>query len=446
MRKISLGKDDKGILRMMLNDEFVFQYGPLDQGWWPDGLYTAPTDEALRYDLEVLKDLGCNMLRKHVKVEPRRLYYWCDKLGLLVWQDMPNGDRHIRGDDPDLDRSPESAEQFELELGRVIETLRNHPSIVIWVPFNEGWGQYDSARIVDLVKQIDPTRLVNHASGWTDRGVGDVMDIHRYPGPASPEPEPHRAIVLGEFGGLGLPMKGHLWKEEGAWGYRGYKTQEELTQAYLALMTRLRPLVGKGLSAAVYTQTSDCEIEVNGLMTYDRAVVKLDAKRLVEAHRRLSLPPPEVKTIIPTSRDQGQTWRFTTTEPEEGWQKADFDDSSWQEGEGGFGKEGTPGAVVRTEWNTSDIWIRRSFDLRDGQLVQANLDIHHDEDAKVYLNGRLVAELSGYTTDYMLLSLDAEARAALKPARNVLAVHCRQTGGGQYIDVGLSEVLEPPIQ
>jgi hypothetical protein len=446
MRKISLGKDEKGIVRMMLNDEFVFQYGPLDQGWWPDGLYTAATDDALRYDLEVLKELGCNMLRKHVKVEPRRLYYWCDKLGLLVWQDMPNGDRHVGRKGEDIERSPESAEQFELELRRVIDTLRNHPSIVMWVPFNEGWGQYDTVRIVDLVKEHDPSRLVNQASGWADRGVGDVMDIHRYPGPAAPEPEPNRAIVLGEFGGLGLPLKGHLWKEEGAWGYRGYKTQEELTQAYLALMTNLRPLVGKGLSAAVYTQTSDCEIEVNGLMTYDRDVVKMDTERLAEAHRRLSLPPPEVKTIVPTSRDQAQTWRFTTTEPEEGWQAADFDDSSWQEGEGGFGKEGTPGAVVRTKWETSDIWIRRTFDLQDGPSFQAQLEIHHDEDAEVYLNGRLVTELSDYTSDYTLLWLGKEARAALKSGRNVLAVHCRQTTGGQYIDVGLVEVLEPPIE
>jgi hypothetical protein len=211
-------------------------------------------------------------------------------------------------------------------------------------------------------------------------------------------------------------------------------------------MTNLRPLVAKGLSAAVYTQTSDCEIEVNGLMTYDRAVVKLDAKRLVEAHRRLSLPPPEVKTIVPTSRDQAQTWRFTTTEPKEGWQTADFDDSCWQEGEAGFGKKDTPGAVVRTEWTTPDIWIRRRFDLPHKPTAQVNLEIHHDEDAQVYVNGRLVAELSGYTRDYTLFSLDEEARAALKSGRNVLAVHCRQTGGGQYIDVGLVEVVEPPIE
>lgn len=444
MRKISLGKDENGIVRMKLNGEFLFQYGPLDQGWWPDGLYTAPTDVALRYDLEVLKEMGCNMLRKHVKVEPRRLYYWCDKLGLLVWQDMPNGDRHVGREAPDIVRTPESAAQYELELGRLIDTLGNHPSIIVWVPFNEGWGQFDTARIVDLVKSRDPTRLVINTSGWADRGVGDILDIHRYPGPAMPDPQPDRAIVLGEFGGLGLPLTGHLWKDEGSWGYRGYKTKEDLARAYMTLMFNLRPMVTKGLSAAVYTQTSDCEIEVNGLMTYDRAVVKFDVEKLAEAHRRLSLPPPEVKTLVPTSQDEGQSWKFTTTEPDEGWQAPDFDDSAWQEGEGGFGKEGTPGSVVRTEWKTSDIWIRRTFDLPDEPPVQPILKIHHDEDAAVYFNGRLVAEETGYTSDYVTIPLDREAAGALKYGRNVVAVHCRQTRGGQYIDVGLVDVIDPP--
>ncbi len=203
MRKIEVKKDKDGINRLWLNNKVLFQFGLLDQGWWPDGLYAAPTDAALRYDIETLKKLGCNMLRKHVKVEPDRLYYWCDKLGLMVWQDMPNGDRHIRGNQRDIERSEESAKQFELELTRVIEAYRNHPCIVMWVPFNEGWGQYDTARIVDLIRGIDPSRLVDNASGWADRGVGDVSDIHRYPGPAAPPTEEKRAGVLGEFGGLG---------------------------------------------------------------------------------------------------------------------------------------------------------------------------------------------------------------------------------------------------
>ena len=440
MRKIALGKDEDGITRIMLNGEFLFQYGPLDQGWWPDGLYTAPSDEALRYDLEVLKELGCNMLRKHVKVEPRRFYHWCDKLGLLVWQDMPNGDRHIRGKDADLDRSKESADQFELELQRVIDNLRNHPAIVVWVPFNEGWGQYDTGRIVDWIKNHDPSRLVNHASGWSDRGLGDINDIHRYPGPGCPEPEADRAIVLGEFGGLGLPLEGHTWQAEKNWGYRSYKTRDELSEAYLSLMQRLHPMIGEGLSAAVYTQTSDVEIEVNGLMTYDRAIVKMDAVRLAEAHRRLHGPPPVVSRVVPTSREQGQSWRYRTTEPDEGWQRPDDDDSAWQEGPGGFGTKSTPGAIVRTEWKSSDIWLRRCFTLEDVDLHEPCLLIHHDEDAEVYINGRLVAELTGHTTDYVAVYVGDKLAAALKAGKNVLAVHCRQTRGGQYIDVGISDV------
>lgn len=287
MRKISLGKDDEGKTRLFLNNKALFMIGPLDQGWWPDGLYTAPTDAALRYDLEVTKKLGMNMLRKHVKIEPRRFYYWCDRLGVLVWQDMPNGDAHIGKQAEDIKRSLESAQQFDLELERMIRTLSNHPCIVMWIPFNEGWGQYDTARIVDKIKQLDPTRLVDNASGWADRGVGDVHDIHSYPGPDAPPNEPDRAAVLGEFGGLGLPIKGHTWQDEKNWGYRSYENPEDLLNAYTELIDKLKGLVKDGLSAAVYTQTTDVEIEVNGLMTYDRAIIKMSPELLTEINKAL---------------------------------------------------------------------------------------------------------------------------------------------------------------
>jgi beta-galactosidase/beta-glucuronidase len=285
MRKISLGKDKDGHVRLFLNDTPLFQFGPLDQGWWPDGLYTAPTDAALRYDIEMLKDLGFNMMRKHVKVEPRRFYYWCDKLGFMVWQDMPSGDAYIRPQDPDFQRSEESAREFEQEFSAIIRALSNHPSIVMWVCFNEGWGQFDTPRIVEWVRAQDPTRLVNGASGWTDRGVGDVIDIHSYPGPAAPPNQPNRAAVLGEFGGLGLPVRGHTWQDEKNWGYRSFTTSEELTEAYIGLIDKLKPLILSGLSAAVYTQTTDVEIEVNGLMTYDRALVKMDKERVSQTNK-----------------------------------------------------------------------------------------------------------------------------------------------------------------
>ena len=280
MRKISLGKDAAGITRLLLNNAFVFQLGPLDQGFWPDGLYTAPTDEALRYDVEVMKQMGFNMVRKHVKVEPDRWYYWCDKLGLMVWQDMPNGKND----------TPAAQQQFEQELKSVILGLFNHPCIVMWVPFNEGWGQYDSERITTWLRELDPSRLINHASGWHDRGVSDVHDVHSYPDPKSPEPEPDRAAVLGEFGGLGFNVAGHSWNQEG-WGYDLLADKEGLARRYENLFQQLLPLITEpGLSAAVYTQISDIETENNGLMTYDREIIKIEPETAALAHQGY-LPP-----------------------------------------------------------------------------------------------------------------------------------------------------------
>ncbi len=288
MRGIAVGNDRGGPNRLFLNGSPLFQFGPLDQGWWPDGLYTAASDAALRYDVEVTKELGFNLLRKHVKIEPRRFYYWCDRLGVLVWQDMPSGDAYIRREDPDLERTPESEAQFMDELDRMILTLYSHPSIVMWVPFNEGWGQFKTAEVVQRIKTLDPTRLVNNASGWSDRGLGDVHDVHAYPGPTAPENELDRAAVLGEFGGLGLPVSGHTWQDEKNWGYRSYQTPNELTAAYLDLLQKLEPLIDSGLAAAVYTQTSDVEIEVNGLMTYDRDLIKMDKQQAVSANRAIA--------------------------------------------------------------------------------------------------------------------------------------------------------------
>jgi hypothetical protein len=289
MRKSSLCKDETGVLRLCLNNKPIFQFGPLDQGWWPDGLYTAPTDQALKYDIEVLKQLGFNMLRKHVKYESYRYYYWCDKMGLMVWQDMPSSlyerEKYNQQQLEQIDR------QWQLEYKRMIDTLHNHPSIVMWVTFNEGWGQYDTERLVKWTKQYDPSRLVNNASGWSDRKVGDVVDMHRYPDPGMPTLEENRAAVLGEFGGLGWPIQGHLWIESSSnWGYRSHQGQQQYENDYIGLITRLKPLKEKGLAAAVYTQTTDCEIEVNGLMTYDRKVIKLDPNQF-KSLNLFYLPP-----------------------------------------------------------------------------------------------------------------------------------------------------------
>lgn len=429
MRKIDLAADAQGRLRMRLNGEFVFQMGPLDQGFWPDGLYTAPTDEALRYDIEVTKQLGFNMTRKHVKIEPARWYYWCDKLGLVVWQDMPSSNN----------KTPESKEQFRRELTRLVEGFGNHPSVIMWVVFNEGWGQHDTERYVELVKQLDPSRLVNNASGWTDMKVGDVIDMHRYPGPGAPEPESRRASVLGEFGGLGLGVDGHTWTQK-AWGYRGMASAQELTQRYVSLMRGVWGLSeSAGLCAAVYTQITDVETECNGLLTYDRVLIKVDLPRIAAANRGQI---PRLIEVVPTSQAKGQPWRFTFQKPADGWFQPDYDDSGWKAGPGGFGVKKTPGAVVRTEWKTPEIWLRRSIDLPPVKPEELSLVVHHDEDVEIYFNGVLAAKAKGYTVDYEELPIRPEALAALRPGKNVLAVYCKQTVGGQYVDAGLMRVAD----
>jgi hypothetical protein len=443
MRKCEVKKDDKGVTRMFLNGKPYFQAGPLDQGFWPDGLYTAPTDEALKYDIETTKKLGFNMIRKHVKVEPERWYYWCDQLGVLVWQDMPSGDKSVAPGKGEIKRTEESAKQYEWELARMIEGRGNHPCVVMWVPFNEGWGQYDTKRIVEAVKKQDPSRLVDCASGWNDvKGAGDVHDIHVYPGPGSPEPEEKRAAVLGEFGGLGLGLEGHTWEKK-TWGYRGVKDSADLTRKYERLLKRVYELKDKpGLSAAVYTQTTDVETEANGLMTYDRAVIKVDVGRVAAANKGDFSKVAEFRELVPTSKEQARTWRYTTEKPDAAWFKPDFDDKQWKEGPGGFGTKGTPGAVVRTEWKTDDVWLRREFTLPEGEWGELLLLLHHDDDAEVYVNGVLAAKLPGYVGDYEEVAIAAEARKAMKPGKNVLAVHCHQKTGGQYIDVGIGEVKE----
>lgn len=426
MRKIALRKDEQGFTRIALNDKFTFQVGTLDQGYWPDGIYTAPTDVALRSDIEYLKQAGFNLIRKHVKVEPDRWYYWCDKLGLLVWQDMPSGNN----------ATVDGRRNFETELLRMVENLENHPSIVMWVLFNEGWGQYDSERLTSWLKTLDPTRLVNHASGWTDMRVGDVVDIHSYPGPDCPAPESRRAAVLGEFGGLGLAVDGHSWSSR-CWGYLMLPDAKELGSRYTRLFKQVWALHNfRGLSAAIYTQTTDVETECNGLLTYDRAVAKIDPVVLLAANRG-DFPGPPMKIILPDAMVGRAKWKFTNEKPGDDWFKPEFDVAHWSEGLGGFGSEGTPGSYPNTAWKTPDIWLRREFTLGADDLVGVKLRVYHDEDATIYLNGVLALKLKGYATDYEEFSISKEAEAALRPGNNTIAVHCHQSSGGQGVDVGI---------
>jgi len=283
IRKISVGKAEDGYTRILLNNHFVKQSGTLDQGFWPDGIYTPPTEEAMKYDIVALKEMGFNMLRKHVKVESRRYYYLTDKLGILVWQDMPSAEGFISGDMPDIQKSVKDSSQFVFELKRLIDTRYNNPSIIMWVIFNEGWGQFKTAEITMLASAFDTTRLINSASGWTDRGTGDVCDIHNYPEPVAPKAEEERAIVLGEFGGLGLPVNGHTWEKKN-WGYRNMSDSLQLLSRFTDFYSTVRDLVkNDGLSATIYTQTTDVETETNGLLTYDRAVNKMGSENVWKA-------------------------------------------------------------------------------------------------------------------------------------------------------------------
>ena len=293
MRTIGTGQDAAGHPCLLLNGQPYFHHGVLDQGYWPDGLYTAPSDEALIYDIQLMKRLGFNMLRKHIKIEPMRWYYHCDRLGMLVWQDMPSGGGqynlltisaplitgiHLKDSHYRLfaRTDPDGRDSFRQELEEMIRQLQNCPCIVLWVPFNEGWGQFDAKQITRLVRKLDPTRLIDHASGWHDQGVSDVRSLHVYFKPYRFRPDKKgRAVVLSEFGGYNLPVASHTWNEKN-FGYKGYQTPEALGEAVRKLYeTQIIPARKAGLAADVYTQLSDVEDEVNGFVTYDRRVEKL---------------------------------------------------------------------------------------------------------------------------------------------------------------------------
>ena len=324
------------------------------------------------------------------------------------------------------------------ERGRA--RIYNHPSIIVWTIFNEGWGQHDTEQIVALTKQLDPTRLVNNASGWTDKGVGDIHDTHAYPGPWSEMPEPTRAAVNGEFGGVTLRVPGHMWTTD-VFGYgatlRGSWTATRNYQNLLKNAYGLRD--DRGTSAVVYTQITDVEQESNGIMTYDRSVVKMDPAIVAAANqgRFLPLPPNPNPDLVPTSEEEPHTWSYTTAKPADDWTQAGFDASSWKTGPAPFGHEV---GNVRTPWTDTpgDIWLRREVTLPDAIPDKLVVLARHDEDVEVYVNGVLAAGQAGYNADYVKLPMSDAARAALHPGKNVIAVHCRQTVGAQVIDVGIT--------
>lgn len=436
MREVALRKNEQGFTEIALNGQFVFELGALDQGYWPDGLYTAPTDTALRWDLEFLKQAGFNLVRKHVKVEPARWYYWCDKLGLLVWQDMPSGNN----------TTPAGRRDFENELMRMVAGLENHPSVVAWVLFNEDWGEYDTKSLADWLKQRDPSRLVDNASGWTDAGAGDLIDMHNYPGPDSPAPEPQRAAVLGEFGGLGLAVTNHLWASN-SWAYVMFDSARDLETRYAQQLQEVWRLhYFRGLSAAVFTQNTDVETESDGLQTYDRAVAKVPPEKLRQINLSGRQEAPR-KVILADAFNGRVKWKFTIRQPADNWYQPAFSDADWAEGVGGFGTTETPGVFLNTAWATGDIWLRRDFELSQADLAAGRtafkLHVFHDEGAEIYLNGMLAARLTGFVTEYGEYEISSVAASTLRAGTNTIAVHCHQTTGGQGIDVGI--VLMRPV-
>ena len=451
IRDIALGKDSRGFTRLMLNGEPLFMFGPLDQGWWPDGLYTAPTDEALRYDIEITKMLGFNMARKHVKVEPARWYYHCDRLGLMVWQDMPNGNLR-RGnpgsllvrpeDDADAERPQDSAAQFEAELAELVDSFSFFPSIVMWVPFNEGWGQYDVQRIDSWMRERDPTRLVNATSGWTDRGVGDVYDAHMYPGPGMERVPPERATLLGEFGGLGWPVDGHLWwTDKRNWGYRTYFSREDLNAKYQEVVGNLVGPRSLGLAAAIYTQTTDVEGEVNGLMTYDRELVKFDRERLEDLHGRIYVAEGVASTLVSTSEHGPQEWQHRWTAPEGDW-TVNSETHGWELASAPFQSGDNPNFPTGTVWKGGPIWIRKTFEL--GSVPKSLwLEAYHAIDSGgVYLNGEKIWDAEGTRSGgrhYHHMDVSAHA-GALREGANVLAATGEYSQALRGLDLGLYAV------
>ena len=437
MRKISVGEVG-GVKKILLNNEFTFLIGPLDQGFWPDGLYTAPTDEALKHDIEMTKKLGFNFIRKHIKVEPARWYYHADQLGMMVWQDMPSANSYDAGPNP----PPIEKQAYRDELRRMVEHLRSETCIITWVLFNESQGQFDTEGLAAMVRELDPSRLINQASGGTHRGVGDIFDIHSYPPPACPEPNADMAIACGEYGGIGLKVADHMWAGDRSGSYTMSSSPQDVIDVYAEYSQMLKKFRDEqGLSAAVYTETTDVEVEINGLLTYDR-VLKVDADLIAKANA-FELEPPTYKSVAATSEDESQTWQYTFAKPANGWEKQGFNASAWKTGKGGFGTATTPNiGKLGTEWSGDGIWMRRTFradKLSPDEVAKLLVRNYHDEDVQVYLNGVLAYEGSGFNGRYENVPMADAARRAFKPgAENILAVHCRQTQGGQYVDVGLS--------
>lgn len=456
MRKVSLGQFN-GFPWVMLNNKPIYQYGTLDQGYWPDGIYTAPNEEALLYDIHKTKEYGFNMIRKHIKTEPAIWYHACDTMGILVWQDMPNSSDGILGN-RDWQKN-----QFYKEERAIITALRNHPSIVTWVIMNESWGQFDengnsshTQEGVRIAKELDNTRVINSVSGWNDYGLGDIYDRHSYSNPAI-YIDRVRASVCGETGGISYIDEAHKWSDA-EMEYVKVETPEALKNLFISFVDEVKGWQTLGMCATVYTQITDVEMEPNGLLYYDRVVKNTPAQ--VEAIRNSlqSAINDLSKYVVKTANEEKSDWKYTTTHPDGNWFSPTFNDSGWSVGKSGFGaKNGYEtalfGTVIGTEWNTTNIWLRRkvTLDLTDEEFESLKASIYYDENFELYINGVLAASGTGFSTVYKSFDIAPAAKAAIvKQGENTIAIHCKQISGAQYIDFGLTtkqpvpEDPEPP--
>ena len=401
MRKISMARDAAGFMRILLNNKPIYQLGPLDQGYWPDGILTPASDQALKYDIEYLKSIGANMDRMHMKVQPERWYYHCDQLGILVWQDMVSPTKFSDS------LNSKKMLPVELEHEKMLEQLYNHPSIIQWVLFNESWGQYDTERLTAEIKKKDPSRLITNASGWNDMQVGDIRDFHDYticPAIAMVPKTYQRAMVLGEAGGIDLLIKEHLWTPNLApnvktdWSIDFKKgsvnSVSEFEEKYNYLFNNILLLKNHGLNAVVYTQISDVEDEISGWMTYDRKITKLPASQYAAIHKKFYEPLLIGKFIIPLSTDQPQQWNYRFKEPANDWYKAN-DLQDFLKGAGPFSMPVVNNSTINTKLNQSVLFLQKDFQLNSIPLKLSVLAVNNGI-ADIYINGVYVMQLINF--------------------------------------------------
>lgn len=446
MRKISMARDKDGYMKIQLNNKDIFQFGPLDQGYWPDGLLTPPSDAALKFDVEYLKKIGCNMDRVHMKVQPDRFYYYCDKLGILVWQDMISPAGSL------LRSEIGGSKAWEAEWETIIDQFYSHPSIIQWTVFNESWGQFDTERITDWTKKKDPSRLVSSASGWVDRNVGDIRDFHDYTVYPSmgwiPKHYP-RAMVLGEGGGHELTVKDHMWTptlsipekidRAGDLIREVMTSPEVLDERYSLWVDNLSALRKYGLNAVVYTQISDVENEVNGWLTYDRKISKIPVERLAALHGRLFSPLAEKgRYLIPLSMNSPQSWRYSTSEPSAGWFKKD-NSVKWNSGKGPFGKIQMNTPEVNSIWDTNSLCLEKEFNLSTLPAKLAVVTYNHGL-TDVYINGEFAIQINNlrrWDTEIKVseVALPEKASRLLKKGSNHIALKYEFGAINQYSSV-----------